>query len=200
MSRPTDRKPLYRETALAAMLVLLITGCRFWIDTPNFQPVMAVALFAGMVFSRRWLGMVTVLSGMLMSDLLLGSYQWQVMLAVYLAVGSPLLLAWWIRRGNLGTGRRFLLLTGSSVGSAILFYIVTNLAVWGFSGWYPTTPGGLVSCLTMGLSFFKWTLASNLVFAGMLFGGQALPGLLSGWRLAARCPHPVPVTAGRRLR
>ena len=56
----------------------------------------------------------------------------------------------------------------------MLFFTVTNLAVWAFSGMYPDTGTGLVACYAAALPFFQNTLAGDLWFSTILFGGMAL--------------------------
>jgi hypothetical protein len=58
----------------------------------------------------------------------------------------------------------------SSIGGAVLFFVVTNLAVWCL-GWYGYTFAGLVTCFEAAIPFFRNTLASSLFYSIILFGG-----------------------------
>ena len=164
---------LLHETILACCLVLLIVGCRWAIDTPNFKPVMAVTLFAGFLFSRRWMGIVTLAAGMLISDTLLGFYEWHVQVTVYFALLFPLVLGLIMKRWKGDSMKLPTGVLGFAGLSAVNFYVLTTIAVWGWSDWYPQTISGLASAFAMGLPFLKWTLAGNLFFSVMLFGGWA---------------------------
>ncbi len=185
---------LYRELAIALCLILAVVASRMWIDVPNFKPVMAIALLAGFLFSRRWLGFVTTMAGMLVSDLLIGFYDIRVLLVVYIALVCPLLGGMFMHRWKNQPGR----LAGSVVGfgalSALNFYILTTLSVWLCFTWYPPNVAGLGAAFAMGLPFFKWTLFANIVFSTLLFGGlmaaRATP-------LPARRKRPVPFPAAR---
>ncbi len=200
MSEPATRSvPV--QLALASSLVLLIVGCRLVIDTPNFQPVMAVALFAGFCFPHRWPGLLAVITGMTVSDALIGFYQWELVAVVYLALASPLLAGYWLRRRASSGLRLGVGVAGFSLATAAVFYLSTNLAVWSLTPWYASDLAGLTSCLVMGLPFFKWTLFSNLLFAGLLFSGLSLTEHIRQTRLPIgprRRLAPVPVRSFRR--
>ena len=47
--------------------------------------------------------------------------------------------------------------------------------MWLFSGFYPRTLGGLEACYVAAIPFFQNTLAGDLFYAALLFGGFALP-------------------------
>jgi len=59
--------------------------------------------------------------------------------------------------------------TGSSLSSAVLFFLITNFGVW-ISGWYPYTLKGLSDCFIMGIPFFRATLLSTVVYTAVMFG------------------------------
>src|SRR5258707_6782705 len=80
------------ELALALSLVALDVVARLAPHAPNFTPVAASAVFAGMVFRSRALALAVPLSAMLVSDLVIGSYDWRIMSVVYAAFMLPALL------------------------------------------------------------------------------------------------------------
>ncbi len=134
---------------------------------PNFAPIAALALFAGVYASKisRWY-LFTPLAAMLASDLFLGFYEWKTMAVVYgsfFAIGLIGLLVQ-VFKARLQT-----LVLGTLAGS-ILFYLTTNFAVWAFSGMYALTFDGLMLSYYMALPFFKFTLLGDLFYAGIFFG------------------------------
>ncbi len=140
---------------------------------------MAVALLGGFLFSKRWMGLAVVLFGMLVSDAILGFYQWQIAVVVYASLAIPVLIGPLLRRfqnSRLG-------LTGNSIvaamATAVLFYLTTNFAIWYWTSWYSHDVAGFIACFAMGMVFFKWTLASNILFTSILFGGYSLVNLLT---------------------
>ena len=56
------------DLLLVAFLVGLIVAGRLLPHLPNFNPVVAAALFAGATLSRRWLALAVPVLGMLISD------------------------------------------------------------------------------------------------------------------------------------
>ena len=166
-------KPLQIRLATTASLVLLVALSRFLPHPPNATPVMAMALFGGALFERKWLGLVVPVLAMLLSDVLIGFHG--TMGAVY----GSLALAWLIGAVALRqpTVAR---VAGASLASSTLFFIITNFAVWFGSSYYPQTAGGLLGCYTAGMafynnqSFFLNGVLGDLFFSGLLFGGYAL--------------------------
>ncbi len=61
-----------------------------------------------------------------------------------------------------------------AVAGSLLFYAITNFGVWAFSDMYPKTPAGLMACYAAAIPFFQNSLAGDLFFTALLFGGFAL--------------------------
>jgi hypothetical protein len=134
---------------------------------PNFTPIGAMALFSGAYLGRRWLAFAAPLGALLLSDLVLGFYAG--MWVQYLAVALVVLIAW-------GALKRISLLrvVGAALASSIAFFLVTNFGTWALSGMYPLTPSGLAACYIAAIPFFQNTVAGDLFYSGLLFGGFAL--------------------------
>jgi hypothetical protein len=153
--------------ALLALLVVLAIASRMaqtvspWFP-PNFQAVAGTTLFAGFVFRSRALALVVPVAAMSISDQLLGGYDWMVMIAVYGSLAAPVLFGDLLQR-RLSAAR----VVGAAAFSSVLFFLVTNLAVW--CVWYPHTAEGFTRCFLRAIPFFAYTLAGDLVFAGGLF-------------------------------
>ena len=62
----------------------------------------------------------------------------------------------------------------AAIVSSVLFFAITNFGVWLFSGFYPRTLAGLEACYVAAIPFFQNTIAGDLFFSGLLFGGFAL--------------------------
>lgn len=147
-------------TIVSIVLVAALT--RLLPHPYNFTPIGAIALFGGAYFSRKSLAFIIPLSAMLISDLLIGFHD--SMIAVY---GSFLLIV------MLGMGllqkvtpvRVF----GSAIISSILFFLITNFAVWyGSTGFYPQTWAGLGACYLAGLQFYQYNFFGNLFFNSIM--------------------------------
>jgi hypothetical protein len=134
---------------------------------PNFTPIAAMALFSGAYLGRRALAFIVPLAALLLSDAVLGFYRG--MDFVYPSVALIVLIGWWVssRRTPLRIG-------AAAVASSVSFFLITNFGMWLFSGFYPLTSAGLAGCFVAAVPFFQNTLAGDLFYSGLLFGGFAL--------------------------
>jgi hypothetical protein len=145
---------------------------------PNFTPVGAMALFSGAYFGRRLIAFAAPLAALLLSDLVLGFYSG--MGTVYLATAAAVLVGWMLTRQQSA-----LRIAAAAVVSSLLFFVMTNFAMWLNSGFYPRTGAGLVDCFVAAIPFYQNSIAGDLFYSGVLFGGfallqQALPQLRAG--------------------
>ena len=63
---------------------------------------------------------------------------------------------------------------GSSLLAAFVSFLVSNFTVWMGGVMYPLTFDGLILCYVKAIPFFRTTLASNIFFSAVLFGGYYL--------------------------
>lgn len=143
----------------------------------NFTPIGAIALFGAAYFPQKKWAFIIPVAALWLSDLFLnnmvyasyyegfaffssgflytyGAFALVVMLGIYLfdKITVPRVLA-------------------GALGGSIIFFIVSNFGVWLASPMYPLTLEGLIVCYTAAIPFFHYTLAGNLVYCGVLFGG-----------------------------
>ena len=177
MNRPASSLFAPGPLALSGLIVLAALS-RLLPHPPNFSPVEAIALFGGAYFASRQWALVVPLLAMLLSDLALGavhgaryaSYLGGVSFwSVYACIALSTLMGFSLR-GKVGGAR----LLGYSLAGSVLFFVVTNFAVWLGSPMYPQTPAGLTAAYVAGIPFFKWTVLGTLAYAALLFGGFAL--------------------------
>ena len=137
----------------------------------NFTPVGAIMLFGGFYFSRvsRTWSWLVFLPIMLVSDALLGFYDWRLMLVVY---GSFLVMALW----GVGLRKKYSYRSALTrvIGGSFSFFAITNFAVWALSSWYPHTIAGLLLCYELALPFFRASLAGDIFFGAAIFGAYSL--------------------------
>jgi len=129
----------------------------------------AIMLFGAFYFSRRKFGWLMFLPILLVSDALLGFYDWRLMLVVY---GSFLLMALW----GIGLRKNYSYRAALTrvIGGSFSFFAITNFAVWALSSWYPHTLAGLLTCYELALPFFRATLAGDIFFGAAIFGVYSL--------------------------
>jgi hypothetical protein len=161
------------SSRLVALLsaILIAAVLRLVPHPPNFTPIGAMALFSGAFFGRRWLAFAAPLAAMILSDSVLGFYSgfWITYLAVALIV-----LVGWLALSKVSPLR----VGGAAVASSVTFFLVSNFGTWALSGMYPHTAAGLAACYAAAIPFFQNTLAGDLFYATLLFGGFRIAELL----------------------
>ena len=176
------------KVRLIALLVAIFAAAamRLLPHLPNFSPIAAMALFGGAYLPRRALAFVAPFGALAISDALLGGF-YPGMNFVYLSFGLTVLIGWAIAKR-----KSPLVIGGAAVASSVMFFVLTNVGMWLFSGFYPRTVEGLVACYVAAIPFFQNTLAGDLFFTALLFGGFALAErLLPALRQPERAQLPA---------
>ena len=147
---------------------------------PNFTAVGAVALFGGAYLSKRMAFIIPVIA-LFVSDLFLNNliyakqfpefYEGFTLISlqalpIYGAFIVVIIIGmFFIKKA---TAKNVL---GSAVLASVVFFLMTNFAVWAASAMYPKTIDGLIACFAAAVPFFWNTLLGNVVFVAILFGG-----------------------------
>lgn len=181
-----DRTSNLQRTTIEIATFVLLVGCGAavrWIfrDLPNFAPVAAIALFAGYFFRRWQVALCVPLCIMGISDFFIGGYSWYMMLVIYGALSLPVAMRGLLRsnlrlrRGKIASALLSVVaLLACGLFSSLLFFAISNLAVWLWFADYAFTPLGLAECFAAALPFFRYTLTGDGLFALLLFGSYAL--------------------------
>jgi len=155
------------RTFLILGLIILAAALRLAPHPWNFTPVGAIALFSGALVRDRRLGFLFPLLVMFATDALIGFNKL-----------SPLVYASFLISVGIGRlishKRKLPRVAGATFLGALQFFLITNFGVWAFLNSYPRTGAGLAECYVAGIPFFWNTLASDAVYAMLLFGGFAL--------------------------
>ncbi|MCD4694831.1 MAG: hypothetical protein K8S16_01220 [Bacteroidales bacterium] len=137
---------------------------------PNFTPIAAIALFGGAHFQKKHLAFIIPFVALLLSDLVLGLHKW--MIAVYISFALVVMI------GMLMKNRvKVVPVLLATISASLLFFIITNFAVWIGSPFYPQNIVGLIECYTAGLPFLNNGILGNLFFSVLFFGGFYLAQL-----------------------
>ena len=147
-------------------VILAAAASRVLPHPPNFTPIGAMALFGGAYFGNRFAAFAVPLAALFLSDLVVGLHGGIPI--VYLCFAATVCIG--LRLRSHDSLRRVAV---ASFGSAVLFYLVTNFAVWlgGHGKLYPLTLEGLAACYIAALPFLRNMILGNLVYAAVLFGG-----------------------------
>ncbi len=148
-------------------VVVAAAAARLIPHPPNFTPIAAMALFSGAHLADRRLAFLIPLAAMFLSDLVIGLHA--VMPPVYASFALSVCLGLWLR-GRTSVVR----VAGATVAGSILFFIITNFAVWAWGAMYPGTLAGLAEAYMGAIPFFRNTLLGDGLYAAVLFGGFAV--------------------------
>lgn len=144
---------------LAVIIMALAVATRFVDHAPNFTPTIALALFGGFYLPRKFTIIVPLLF-MLLSDLVIGFHD-----TMFFTWGSVILISLiGLRLRSFNKFSTFLL---AGTGSALLYFIVTNLGAW--PTLYPVTWQGLTDCFVAAIPFFRNTFVSTILYCSILY-------------------------------
>jgi hypothetical protein len=163
------RADLMMDLLLVAFLIGFDVAARLLPHVYGVMPVAASGLFAARVLRMPALAVIVPVAAMLLSGLALGADEWRVSLIVYAALAIPALAGIATRRWQGATP-----VIATMVGSSLAFFLLSNVAVWAFSGLYPVTQQGLVECFIAALPFLDKTVMGDLFWCAALFGGAWL--------------------------
>lgn len=152
---------------IAFALILLGVLARFMPHPPNFAPIAAIALFAGVFLPRRW-AIALPLAAMIVSDIFIGmhgtiAWTWGSFVIIALISSSVLKKHYSLNSVLL-----------SSIGASIFFYLVTNFGVWAEGLLYPPTLEGLISSYVNAIPFFRNTIVGDMFYVVAIFGAYEL--------------------------
>lgn len=158
------------KLVLYAGLILLGFVGRLLPHAPNATPMTAITVAA----SRRAgpvAAAVIPLCAMLAADCVLGFYDLKILASVYISFALIGLVGYMMRRH---TGPLATMCTIG--GGTLLFFLLTNGAVWAFSPWYEKSVWGLLYAYELGLPFLRNMLLGDMLYALAIFGAlKALP-------------------------
>ena len=138
-------------------LIVLLAFSRLIPHPPNFTPILGMAIFSGAIINRKFVAYLVPLAAMLLSDLYLGFHSG--MPIIYFTLAICVLIGTFIE-SRVTIFNSILVITGG----VLVFYLITNFAVWYGSGMYENSFSGLITCYVMGIPFLQNTFISSLMY------------------------------------
>jgi hypothetical protein len=166
-NQDNDRRLYPLQFVVAAVLILFAAAVRILPHPMNLTPIGAMAIFSGSLFRNRWAAFLLPLSALVVGDLFVGFYK--LMFIVYASFALSVAIGRWL--AHVPTVAR---IGGAVFLGALQFFVVTNFALWVLGGFYPRTLAGLSTCFANALPLFWNTLAGDVFYATILFGGYSL--------------------------
>jgi hypothetical protein len=168
-----NKKPIL----ILAAFIIFAALSRLLPHAYNFTPLGAIALFGAAYFpSKKW-ALIIPLIAIWVSDLILNNVMYSAyyegfawftsgFLYIYGSIAMIVVLGYYILK-KVTIGR----VLGGALGASLIFFVISNFGVWITSPLYPLTAEGLMACYTAAIPFFHNTIAGNIVYSGVLFGG-----------------------------
>lgn len=169
-----------RLVVFTLILIALATTCKYFfgprLSWSGFSPVIAIALFSGMIIKRKDMSFLLPLFALFFSDLIIellyreelfpyaGFYsgQWKQYLILLLTT----LIGWDLK------GRSYGSLLFGAIAAPTVFFLISNLNVWlSNEVVYAQDFSGLMTCYAAGLPFYKNALIATLIFLPVILLG-----------------------------
>jgi hypothetical protein len=135
----------------------------------SFTPVVGALLYFGARMPRRqmWIPVVLLAAS--------GVYLTRVTYGYPLTADHLITWAWYAAMVLLGSvlikGFSVIRIGAASLIASVSFFLLSNFAVWMvWRDMYPKTFNGLMACYVAGLPFFRYAVASDLLFTAGFFG------------------------------
>ena len=156
-------------------LILFASFTRIIPHMPNFSPIGAMALFGGAYLSNKYYAFIIPILSLWLSDIIINNFIlnyydqftwfypgfiWQ-----YASFGIIILMGYFLLKKI--TLKKVLM---TSIGSSLIFFVITNFGVWASGSMYPLNVNGLISCFVLAIPFYKGTLLGFLFYSSFLFG------------------------------
>ena len=162
----------YKLFLFTVLLVVVSVFSKLYFSTKlewsGFSPIIAIALFAGMIVKDKTASFLLPLASLFISDVIIevlfrcnlfpfqGFYGFQLLNYALLLVTT---LIGWMLEGN----KVNRIITGAIVAPT-LFFILSNLTVWISASFYTKDITGFVECYLAALPFYLHSLAATFVF------------------------------------
>lgn len=154
-----------KKYIIPTLLIILGLSARLLPHPANFAPIGAIALFAALYLPKKY-ALIIPLIAMFISDTFIGFYSLPIMLSVYIGFTIMSLIGLLVKKN-----KKFSTILGGTLVGSILFFLLTNFAVWTFGTMYSHTFSGLIQSYTMAIPFFKNSLLGDLFYSGIIIGG-----------------------------
>ncbi len=152
----------------AFILIALGVSARLLPHPANFAPIAAIALFSGLYLPKRF-AIIVPAAALLLSDIVLGFYTWQVVVSVYACFALTGIMGLYLAKQ-----KNFATIALGTILASVIFFLVTNWAVWAFGTMYPHTTSGLMQSYIMALPFFRNSLLGDIFYTTVLVGSMEL--------------------------
>ena len=139
-------------------IFLALAASRFIPHPPNFTSLLALSFYVPALLGTRFIP--ALMLSFILTDIVIGFHN-----TTFFTWGSILVIG---LMSNYFTNSILKRLSGALIG-ALIFFIITNLGVWSI-GSYGYTLVGFITCFTLAIPFFAYSLVSTFIFSGIIEG------------------------------
>ena len=146
----------YLKISIGIFIVLATS--RFMPHPPNFTSLLALSFYVPAIFGLRFIP--SLILSFIATDLFIGFHE-----LTFFTWGSVILIGLMTKYFASSLLKR---ISGALLGS-ILFFLVTNFGVW-YLGSYGYDIKGLITCYTLAIPFFTYSIISTFLFSSIIEG------------------------------
>jgi hypothetical protein len=144
---------MQRNLFICLGIFVSLAASRFIPHPPNFTSLLALSFYVPALLGLRYLP--ALLISFAITDMVIGYHT-----GTFFTWGSVFLIGLMANSFSKTLTSR---LSGALIG-AVIFFTITNFGVWA-SGMYGYTMTGLISCYTLAIPFFAYSVISTIVFS-----------------------------------
>lgn len=142
-----------KQLSICLGIFLSLALSRFIPHPPNFTSLLALSFYVPAILGLRYLPILLI--SFALTDIVIGYHS-----GTFFTWGSVFLIGLTV---NFFSKNLISRMSGALVG-ALIFFLITNFGVW-ISGIYGYTLEGLITCYTLAIPFFAYSVISTLIFS-----------------------------------
>ena len=144
---------MVKQSSIYIGIFIVLALSRFIPHPPNVTSLLALSLYVPVLFGLSYLPALWI--SFAITDFIIGYHT-----GTFFTWSSVFLIGLISNFFAKNITRRW---TGALVG-ALIFFVITNFGVW-ISGMYGLTIIGLLTCYTLALPFFAYSIISTIIFS-----------------------------------
>tara|TARA_Y100000741_G_C18211975_1_gene542078 strand:- start:172 stop:663 length:492 start_codon:yes stop_codon:yes gene_type:complete len=137
-------------------ILIALAASRLIPHPPNFTSLLALSFYVPALLGRKFIP--ALIFSFIITDFFIGFHS-----TAFFTWGSILFIG---LISKYFVGNLYKRISGALSG-ALIFFIVTNFGVWSL-GSYGYSLNGLISCYTLAIPFFTYSLISTLIFSTII--------------------------------
>ena len=141
---------------ISICIFIALAASRFVPPPPNFTSLLALSFYVPALLGKKFIPSLMI--SFALTDIVIGFHT-----TTLFTWGSVFLIGF---ISSYFTKTILKRLSGALIG-AFVFFIVTNLGIW-ITGQYEYTINGLLTCFTLAIPFFAYSLISTFVFSTII--------------------------------